>query len=91
MKVHQTSDGKLVAACDEDVLGKEFTEGEKQLIVAESFYKGEKVDLLAVLDELEGAHTTNFVGNELNDELVDSEIVQPDEVDHIDGMAHSQL
>ena len=36
---------KLVAACDEDLIGEYFEEDNRVLDVKEGFYKGEKVDI----------------------------------------------
>jgi len=91
MEIHRTDEGRLVAACDEDVLGQRFTEDGQQLEVDEEFYGGEKVDLLAVLEAIEDAATTNFVGPDLIGELLDSDIIEDDEVDEIGGMVHTHM
>jgi hypothetical protein len=91
MKIHRTDEGRLVAACDEDVLGQRFTEDGQQLDVDEDFYRGEKVELLDVLEAIEDAATTNFVGPDLIGELVDSDIIEEDEVDEIGGMVHTHM
>lgn len=91
MQVHHTDDGRLLAACDGDLVGEEFHEGDRQLIVDAEFYGEDGRELLDVLDALEGVATANFVGEELIEELVDAEIVSEDEVDRIDGIPHVQL
>lgn len=58
----------VVALCDEDLLGKTFEEGEKQLHIKESFYKGEQKDkgeVLFILDNMRKEDATfNIVGEE---------------------------
>lgn len=53
---------KVLAACDEELLGKKFIEKEVELHINENFYKGELVseeDLSKLLDEMENI---NLVG-----------------------------
>lgn len=91
MKVHHTDEGRLLAACDESVLGETYTEDDMTLEVAEDFYKGDKVDFLTVLDELTEAATANFVGHDLIDQLLDNDIIQDDEVEEVGEMVHVHL
>ena len=42
IKVYKST-REVVAVCDEELLGRKFEEGKKQLDVRESFYKGENV------------------------------------------------
>lgn len=54
--------GKVLAACDENIMGKKFTEGELELHVKENFYKGKLVSentFSKLLDEMENI---NLVG-----------------------------
>jgi len=44
VKIHD-SYRKVVAVCDDDLVGKKFEEGKKQLEVGESFFKDEEVDV----------------------------------------------
>ena len=59
---------KVVALCDEDLLGKKFIDGEKQLDVKESFYTGEVMDKEKVIHiikcEAADDSTFNIVGKE---------------------------
>lgn len=67
LKIHP-SYRKVVAICDENLIGKKFIEGIRQLDLRENFYKGDKIDsekavnkirLLAIEDS-----TFNIVGKE---------------------------
>ena len=46
MKMHRTENGEILALCDEELLGKVFTEGNKELDLKlySDFYNGEKKD-----------------------------------------------
>lgn len=43
VKTHLTPNGKLLAVCDSDILGKRFEEDERQLDLSGRFYKGDEV------------------------------------------------
>ncbi|MDY6778408.1 MAG: DUF424 family protein [Candidatus Nanohaloarchaea archaeon] len=91
MKVHHNPEGKLVAACDTEVLGEVYTEGKMRLEVDAAFYQDKEVEFVQLLEEMEAATTTNFVGEHLITELVESDLVQEDEVEHVDGVPHVQM
>jgi len=91
MKLHETEEGLVVAACDKELLGKTFTEGKKQLFVDEEFYGGELVALVDILDALTDCATSNFVGDQLIDELVANDILEKSEIERVDGIPHAHL
>lgn len=82
VKLHKSS-RTVVAICDENLLGKKFTEGIKQLDVAESFYKGEKHTKLEVLSimkyEFKSSSTFNIVGKESIETAIEAGIIEKDE------------
>ena len=62
MKVIQTPEAVLVNVCDEDLLGKEFREGEVVLRVTRSFYGGELVEEDTVREMLSEGDIISLVG-----------------------------
>lgn len=91
MKCHRNPKGKVVAACDAAVLGETFTDGDVSLTVEKAFYDGQEASLDEMLEELVSATTGNFVGTDLIDALVAEDLIQEDQVKHIDGTPHSQI
>lgn len=91
LRVQETRKGRVVAACDLDLLGETFTEGDVTLHVDEAFYGGDEVELAAVVDALDRYHTANLVGNELIDGLMEAGLVQEEEPEQVDGVRHVQL
>jgi len=87
----QTGKGKIVAACDLDVLGDTYSEDGVRLEVKEDFYGGEEKELHEVVENLRDFFTANLVGNELVEALVDEDIVKRGEVREVDGVKHVQL
>ena len=63
VKVHKTQEGKkIVAVCDEELIGKKLKEKNIQLDLSSGFYNGEKKseeDILKLFDE---AYIVNLVG-----------------------------
>lgn len=91
LKVHETRKGKVVAACDMNVLGDTYRDGEVKLEVSEKFYGGREAELAEVLGELEEYVTANLVGNRLVEALVDEEVVGEGEFHEVNGVKHAQL
>ena len=62
VKIIKTPEAVLVNACDENLLGKEFREGEVVLRVTESFYGGKLVGKDELRDLLEEGDIISLVG-----------------------------
>lgn len=82
VKLHKSS-RTVVAICDEDLLGKTFREGIKQLEVRESFYKGEKLSKPEVISlmryEFKSSSTFNIVGKESIKTAIEAGIIAKEE------------
>jgi hypothetical protein len=91
LKVHDSGDGTVVAACDSTLLGETVEEDGTVLHVKESFYDGDNTDITEIVDAMTGCMTTNFVGENLIAALQDAGIVSEDEVRYVDGVPHVQL
>ena len=91
LNVRRTPQGTVVAACDLDVLGETFTEGDVTLHVDPDFFGGDEVELDAVVDALDRFHTANLVGNELVAALVEEGVVDAAEPETVDGVRHVHL
>ena len=82
VKIHKSSRA-VVAVCDENLLGKKFLEGVKQLDVRESFYKGEKLSKQEVISlmkyEFKLSSTFNIIGKESIQTAIEAGIIGKDE------------
>lgn len=87
----RTDKGTIVAACDLELLGDSYAEDGVKLDISEGFYGGEELELHEVVAHLQDFFTANLVGNELVEALVDEGVVNPPEVDEVDGIKHVQL
>lgn len=90
MKVYHRGPETLVAAADEDLLGKTFRERGLKIEVT-SFYAGDVVTEDALLAHLRLATMGNFVGKETIDAATRGGFVAEDGVLWIDGVPHAQF
>ncbi|MDR0334558.1 MAG: DUF424 family protein [Methanomassiliicoccaceae archaeon] len=62
VKIHVRGSERLLAACDEDLLGKIFADGEMRLKVSETFYGGELVSEDTFRERTRSVTVMNLVG-----------------------------
>ena len=90
IKVHQ-SYRKVVAVCDEELVGKNFEEGQMQLEVKESFFKGELVNeeeaIVLLRKHRADDSTFNIVGDKSVEAASRAGIVSKKNVGGIGGIA----
>lgn len=90
VRLHTHGDERIVAACDEDIFGKTFREGQAKITVHEDFYMGESLEEEAFIQRLGIATIINLVGNEVVDLAIREGFVSPDAVMVIGGVKHAQ-
>ena len=90
MKVYHRGPETLVAACDEDLLGKTFRERGLRIEVS-SFYEGDRVTEDQLLAHVNLATMGNFVGRETVDAVTRGGFVAQESVLWIDGVPHAQF
>ncbi|MEE9152086.1 MAG: DUF424 family protein [Thermoplasmata archaeon] len=91
IKVYTTQGEVVLAACDEDILGKIFEEGELQLPVLESFYGGEKVTHELFVKQLKTATIVNLTGREVISIASKMGMINEDCIIEIGGVPHAQI
>lgn len=91
VKIHQSHDGKkLIAVCDADLLGKRFTEGNRQLDLTGQFYRGEPSSEKELRRRLTGAYLLNIVGKEAVAMFILFGLVNKGAIITIAGIPHAQ-
>ena len=90
MKVYHRGPETLVAACDEDLLGKTFRERGLKIEVS-SFYEGDVVSEDTLLAHLRLATIGNFVGKETIEVVKRGGFVAEEGVLWIGGVPHAQF
>lgn len=90
-KIHEAQGEVILAACDDELIGKEFGEKGLYLHVTERFYNGFKVEedeLGRLMDECTIA---NLVGEKVVGLAIKKRLVKPDRVLRIKGVPHAQF
>ena len=92
VKVHETSSGRVVAICDEDLYGKTLYDPERNLYfhVGEPFYGGEPVAIEQAIVEAMQAPILNIVGEKIVSEAIRRGVIHPEAVIRIAGVPHAQ-
>ncbi len=91
VKVYRVQGEVLLAACDEELLGKTFREGELKLEVKERFYRGELVEEEKLEELLEEATIANLTGERCVEKAIELGYVNPERVLRIEGVPHAQM
>ena len=91
VKIYRVQGEVLVAACDEELLGKTFREGELKLEVKERFYKGELKEVDVLEELLEDATIANLTGERCVKKAIDLGYVDPERVLRVQGIPHAQM
>ncbi len=90
-KKYEQGDDILLAACDKDLLGRKFNEGEICLNVKTSFYQGEEIDEGKLSELMENCTIANLVGEKTIGVAVDTEFGNDTDIMRIEGIPHLQI
>jgi hypothetical protein len=91
LKSYSVNKEILVAACDSELIGRTFCEGELHLHVNEDFFKGQPADENEVKKALEEATIANLVGKRSVTCGIDSGVIDENCVIMIGGVPHAQM
>ncbi len=88
---YQQGPQRLLAACDEDLLGNEYAEGRFRLQVAPGFYDGLRVEEETLEAYLRACTVANLVGPRTVAVALRLGLVEEAHVLHVEGVPHAQL
>ncbi|HEC86892.1 MAG TPA: DUF424 family protein [Thermoplasmatales archaeon] len=91
IKLYKRGEELLIGACDEELLGKRFKEGELRLHVKKSFYDGHRIDEKVLVAYLKEATIANLVGKRTVECAIKHGYVNPECVLVIGGIPHAQI
>ncbi|MBW2970933.1 DUF424 family protein [Candidatus Woesearchaeota archaeon] len=92
VKRHTTSDRRLILTiCDDEILGRIYSEGEKQLDLSSEFYKGEKMAESQLRELVKHAYMINAVGKKSIKCCVDSGVIDAGRVATISKIPYAQM
>ncbi len=89
-KIHNHQSEVLIALCDDDILGRTFTDEGRRFHVSPEFYGNELVDEIFVRDNIATFTILNVAGNRSVELAISAGIISPDNVIDIGGMKHAQ-
>ena len=91
-KVQKSLEGTVVlAACDKELLGQTFEEGELHIHVHEWFYGGEIITLEQLAVKLKNCNVANLVGERVIGKAKELGLVTDEHIIIIQGTPHAQL
>jgi len=91
VKVHRRGGGVLIAACDDDLIGRKLKDGELRLEVSEEFYGGDRGDQDMLLNRLAMATMANLVGEKVCRIAAEHDLIDRECVMTIAGVPHAQM
>ena len=93
MRVIEESGGRIVAACDRELMGKVLREGKIMLDLKKhgGFYKGEICTKEELKNALKGATSANLVGEKCVGCAVECGIADRGACIYVQGVAHLQI
>ena len=89
-KIHTHDNERILAACDEDILGMTFRDERSKITVSERFYGGERISEEIFIERTKSVTIMNLVGNTVVDVAVKAGLVSEDCVMIIGGIKHAQ-
>ena len=91
VKVHQTHEGKkIVAVCDEELIGKKLKEKNIQLDLSSEFYNGKKKSEEDILKFFDDAYIVNLVGKKAVNLGKKAGIVLEENIIYVKKTPHTQ-
>lgn len=91
VRIHTHGNERILAACDEDIIGMTFEGEGAKIRVSESFYRGESISPEAFVERMKSVTIMNLVGEEVIALAIAEGKVSPDNVMEIGGVKHAQV
>lgn len=93
LKIHETPEGKIVAACDEELIGKVLDDGVRHLDLGASkdFYIGKLSTEEELKNALKNFNSANLVGENTVNVAVNSGFAHENDVIYINKIPHIQI
>ena len=90
-RVFKTEKDIMVAVCDADIIGKNFSDGKRKLEINEHFYKGTLGTLDDGIQAMNDATIVNVIGEKIVTKMIQDGIINEHSVIRICGIPHVQL
>lgn len=90
-RIHVHEKERVLAACDEDILGMTFRGDGVKITVSEIFYGGEIITKEVFVERTKSVTIMNLVGNKVVAAAVEAGLVSEDRIMDIGGVKHAQV
>jgi len=90
-QIYDQGDEVLLAACDDDVLGRTLQDGDINLEVKESFYGGQKIEIERLKKEFKRSTIANLVGEKVVNSAIEAGFGREEDLMIIEGIPHLQI
>lgn len=91
LKTYVAQGYRIVAICDEEIIGKIFREGNTVLEVSPNFYMGERVDFEKVLEAIENADIAVITGRRVIEKLSQLGVIDKNFALKVEDQLHIQI
>jgi hypothetical protein len=91
VRMVESEHGLLVIVCDEEILGKMFSEGKKQLDLASPFYQGKVLAALETTDMMRNADHLHIVGEKAVKLALDEKLISQENIVRIANVPHAEV
>lgn len=89
--IHDNINGRVVAVCDSDLLGKTLEDENCAIEISQKFYGGELVNEEKVTSIIQKERNLNLVGKNIINLCLELEIITKDHIFLINDIPHVQL
>ena len=90
-KIISTHQGKILAACDKEIVSKTLKEGDLEIFINPEFYFEKECDEKDLENLMKDVIAMNFFGNNVVSFLINKGIVNKENVKTIEGIMHIQI
>ncbi len=90
-KIHVHENERILAACDEEILGMTFRGDGIKIKVSETFYGGEAITEDTFIERTKSVTIMNLVGNRVVEKAIEEGLVSKDNIMIIGDVKHAQV
>jgi hypothetical protein len=90
-KVHRSGSDTILAVADSDVVGRKFSDREKEIEISNEFYNEQKADAGTIARLAKEATIINAIGKKAVELLIDKGLVKGEETVEVCGLPHAQV
>lgn len=91
MRVHRTQGETVLAACDEELLGRKLKTGSRDYVVSPGFYGSTKVTGEELIELIMNSTIVNLLGRRTVGLAVKAGLITKDATSLLDGVKHAEI